>query len=100
MSYWEVKDYDIEDGRILIGTTHGLIYIDEDGKEFLLGSGNGLGSDYVNSIGKDKKGNIYICTFGAGIKIWKGLYSESLRRAENNLHFSIWEESLYNHYPE
>ena len=74
----EIKDYDIDDEKILIGTTQGLIYIDRQGKEFFFGSGNGLGSNYINHIGRDRRGNIYICTFGGGIKLWKDPYLTSI----------------------
>ena len=74
----EIKDYDIDNEKVLIGTTHGLIYIDQQGQEFFFGSANGLGSDYINNIGRDRKGNVYICTFGAGIKLWKEPYLKSI----------------------
>ncbi len=74
----EIKDYDIDNEKILIGTTQGLIYIDQQGQEFFFGAANGLGSDYINNIGRDRRGNVYICTFGAGIKLWKEPYLKSV----------------------
>lgn len=74
----EIKDYDIDNEKILIGTTHGLIYIDQEGRQSFFGSANGLGSDYINNIGRDRRGNVYICTFGAGIKLWKEPYLKTV----------------------
>ena len=70
----EIKDYEVRNDEILIATNQGLFYIDEKNRQHLMRADNGLGSDYINRLYRDSRNNVYVCTLGGGIKIWRGLY--------------------------
>ncbi len=60
--------------EIWMGSYNGLLYINESNVQRFFSFENGLGGKYVNCIYADSKKNIYICTFGGGIRIWPDLY--------------------------
>lgn len=73
-SWVNLKKVLVNENELLVATTNGLIFIDKTGKQFVYTAENGLGTNFINSILKDKRGNIYICTYGAGIKVWPAGY--------------------------
>ena len=71
-----IKNLFIDNDELFIATANGLIYVDNENKQHYFKAENGLGVNYVQSIHKDRRNNIYICTYGAGIKIWPVRYLE------------------------
>lgn len=66
----------------------GLLYKPGDSKPQLYSIDNGLGSNYVRNVYEDDQQNIYVCTFGGGVKIWPGLYIKefSLKGKVNSIY--------------
>jgi signal transduction histidine kinase len=69
-----IKNLFINNDELFIATANGLVYIDSENREYFYKAENGLGTNYIRSIFKDKHGNIFICTYGAGIKVWPAGY--------------------------
>ncbi|MBX3238459.1 MAG: hypothetical protein KIT80_06700 [Chitinophagaceae bacterium] len=75
----DIKQFFAPGNELFIATVSGLIYIDGNNNEYFLNAGHGMGVDYIRSIYKDRNGNIYLCTFGGGIRIWPGTYLKEFR---------------------
>jgi ligand-binding sensor domain-containing protein/two-component sensor histidine kinase len=57
-----------------ISSYSGLSYVDKLDQLHFFAVEKELGGNYVNNIYEDSKENVYICTFGGGIKIWPRFY--------------------------
>lgn len=75
----EVKDVLLAGNGLFIATTSGLIYADEQNNELFLNSSNGIGADFIQDIYEDSEGNIFLCTFGGGVKVWPRLYLQEFK---------------------
>jgi len=75
----DIKQCFVNDNNLLIATVNGLIFINDRNEEFLLTSENGLGADYIRNIYNDNHDNIYICTFGSGIRLWPRFYLQEYK---------------------
>lgn len=74
LPFWtDIKKVVISENELLVATTNGLFVRDKSSQN-LFTSESGLGTNYVKSVFKDKHGTIYICTYGAGIRIWPAGY--------------------------
>ncbi len=71
-----VKNLFIHNEELFMATANGLVHVDKGNKQHYFKAENGLGVNYVQSIYKDRRNNIYICTYGSGIKIWPVRYLE------------------------
>ena len=74
-----IKNILINNNELFIATANGLFHIDNNGKADIFKAENGLDVNYVQSIYKDRRNRIYICTYGAGIKIWPVRYLEEYK---------------------
>jgi signal transduction histidine kinase/ligand-binding sensor domain-containing protein len=65
--------------ELWLALPNGVLYNNGRDKPRFLSSENGLGTNYVNNIYEDGEGNVYLCTFGGGIRIWPRLYLEECK---------------------
>jgi signal transduction histidine kinase/ligand-binding sensor domain-containing protein len=68
------KTFYSKGNEIWISSYNGLIYVDKLDQLHYFAVEKELGGNYVNNIYEDSKENVYICTFGGGIKIWPKFY--------------------------
>ncbi len=74
-----IKEIYVNNQELFVATANGLIYVDSGKYNFFFNSDNGLGTNFIKSVYKDYSNNIYICTYGAGIKIWPKRYLEEYK---------------------
>ncbi|HEX6846815.1 MAG TPA: two-component regulator propeller domain-containing protein [Chitinophagaceae bacterium] len=73
-SWLDIKKILIDDGELFVATPHGLIYADDQNRQFHYVAESGLGTNYIRTVYKTRRGGIYIGTYGAGIKKWPAGY--------------------------
>ena len=62
------------ENELWIKMERGALYINGDNQSEFFSSENGLGSNYLTGFYEDDEKNIYVSTFGGGVKIWSQLY--------------------------
>jgi len=70
----QIKKTLLAGNALLIATVSGLYYADGHNNAKFLDASSGMGSDYIRNLYEDDAGNLFICTFGGGVKIWPSLY--------------------------
>ncbi|GEM_PF-3665252 len=73
-SQYDIKAILTGDKELFLGTLNGLIYWSREKRQLFFNAENGLGTNYIRSLYKDRQNKIYIGTYGAGIKIWPAGY--------------------------
>ncbi|MFI5132937.1 MAG: two-component regulator propeller domain-containing protein [Chitinophagales bacterium] len=71
--------YITNENELWIKMQNGVLYKNENNDPKFFSNENGLGSNHVTSVYEDDEKNIYITTFGGGVKIWQRLYIQEFK---------------------
>jgi signal transduction histidine kinase/ligand-binding sensor domain-containing protein len=74
LSWSDIKKIFINNNELFIATSGGLFYVDKANNQYHFTDENGLGTNFLKSLYKDRSNTIYLCTYGGGVKIWPDGY--------------------------